>query len=333
MIDYSIHTETVPKPDRYKKVVFILLFSGIVFLLLLSLLATHTNQPPKDFIIPTVITVVPGTTVRDITENLEEAGVVKSGSLLYFILAILFEPTDIKASTYVFEEPLTSYGVAQKLTTGDFTSDLIRFTHFEGERATSIAARASVILKDFDTELFLEKAVPLEGKLFPDTYFIPADFTADQLLELMVRTYEEALLPLQGAFTESELTTDEVIILASIIEREANSEESMKMVSGILQNRLSINMALQADASIEYVLDKPLAELTPEDLKIDSPYNTYLNTGLPPTPIGNPGLTAIEAVLFPTKSDNFYYITDEDGTFYYSKTYDQHLDYIDRYLR
>lgn len=107
---------------------------------------------------------------------------------------------------------------------------------------------------------------------------------------------------------------EEILALASIIEREANSPDSMKLVSSVLQNRLEIGMALQADASIEYVLDKPLKELTPEDLKIDSPYNTYLYTGLPPTPIGNPGLDAIMAVLQPAESEYFYYITDEEGS-------------------
>jgi UPF0755 protein len=333
MTDINLTSQDFVKPRRFKRLLAPLLVVGVFCALFLFLMVTYTNTPPSDFVIPTVITVIPGTTVKDITENLEAASVVRSGSLLYFILALLFEPTDIKASTYAFDAPLTTYEVAQKLTTGDFSSDLIRFTHFEGERATSIAARASMVLKDFDSKRFLERAVPVEGKLFPDTYFVPADFTADQLLELMLRTYEESLAPLQDAITASSLTTDEVIILASVIEREANSEESMKMVSGILQNRLAIGMALQADASIEYVLDKPLSELTPEDLKIDSPYNTYLNTGLPPTPIGNPGLTAINAVLFPTQSDYFYYITDDEGNFYYAKTYDEHLDNIDRYLR
>src|SRR3989344_2097250 len=91
----------------------------------------------------------------------------------------------------------------------------------------------------------------------------------------------------------------------------------MRLVSGILQNRLEIGMALQVDASMEYVLDKPLSELTPEDLELDTPYNTYLYPGLPPTAIGNPGLLAIDAVLNPTPSPYFFYVTGTDGNFYY----------------
>ena len=124
---------------------------------------------------------------------------------------------------------------------------------------------------------------------------------------------------------------DQILILASILEREANTPESKGLVSSVLQNRIAVGMPLQADASIEYS-DKPW-ELTPDDLKIDSPYNTYTNPGLPPTPIGNPGLTAIEAVLSPTQSPYFFYITGKDGEFYYAETYDEHLLNIERYLR
>jgi UPF0755 protein len=131
----------------------------------------------------------------------------------------------------------------------------------------------------------------------------------------------------------SGLSAEEVIILASIIEREANTFESMKMISGILQGRMAIGMPLQADASIEYVLDKPLKELTPEDLKVDSPYNTYTNKGLPPTPIGNPGTEAIKAVLEPTVSDYVYYITDNEGNFHYAKDFDEHRANVAKYLR
>jgi UPF0755 protein len=92
-------------------------------------------------------------------------------------------------------------------------------------------------------------------------------------------------------------------------------------------------MPLQADASIEYVLNKPLKELTPDDLKIDSPYNTYLNKGLPPTPIGNPGADAINAVIDPTPTDYLFYITGTDGTFYYAETYEEHKRNIARYLK
>jgi UPF0755 protein len=107
----------------------------------------------------------------------------------------------------------------------------------------------------------------------------------------------------------------------------------MRLVSGILQNRLTENLPLQVDATFEYILGKTSAELTLDDLKMESPYNTYTNLGLPPTPIANPGLVAINAVLNPTPSDYFYYLTGSDGNFYYAKDFETHKKNKARYLR
>jgi UPF0755 protein len=303
-----------------------------VFFIVLAYLL-FLNTPPSGFVLNTAIKVEPGLGVRDITARLEEAKVVRSKDFLYLVVAFLYEPKNIKASTYVFSEPLTTIQVAERLTLGDFDNNLIRFTHIEGERARTIARNAGSVLPNFDETAFLEAAEQHEGKLFPDTYFIPDTFTADQLLQLMLNTFNNTLLPYEEKILSSSLSLDEIVILASIVEREANSTESMKMVSAILQNRLQTDMPLQADASIEYVLSKPLEELLPEDLRVESPYNTYLNIGLPPTPIGNPGLTSIEAVLEPAETDYLFYLTDSDGVFHYARTYQEHLTNIELYLR
>src|SRR5690606_22167281 len=192
---------------------------------------------------------------------------------------------------------------------------------FTLEEYARIAAEG---LPEFSTEEFLELTADKEGYYFPDTYYLPADFTASELVELLEETYELRVSPLRSLIEAHEMSEREVIILASLIEREANTEESMRMVSGILQNRLEEGMRLQVDASLEYVLARPLNTLTAEDLEIDSRYNTYLYGGLPPTPIGNPGLQSIMAVLEPIESDNFYYLTDEEGQFYYAETFDEH---------
>ena len=334
MINEQQETIT-PLPVPTKKSSILMKLFILCFLLGIAALGViHLyNQPPSNFIRPTSVTIESGLTAKAITLKLEEAHVVRSKHLLYFALTLLHDPTDIKASVFVFDEPLTTLAVAKQLVAGDFDSDLVRFTHFEGERATHIGSRAGEVLANFDTDAFLALAIPLEGKLYPDTYFIPADFTAEQLVSLMVQTFNEETASLADKIAQSRFTETEVLTLASILEREANSPESMRIVSGILQGRMDAGMPLQADASVEYILDKPLKELTPDDLKVDSPYNTYLNRGLPPTPIGNPGIDAITAVLEPTPSDYVYYITDNDGVFHYSKTYDEHLDNIERYLR
>ena len=335
----NVETETtvidksnVPRYRWWRWIGFALL-ADILILLGLFWYVMELNQPPVNFTENTAVAIEQGDSVKVITDKLEAANVVRSSTLLYFATILLHDTTDIKASSYVFEAPLSTLEVATRLTEGDFDTDLVRFTHFEGERATQIAMRAEEVLTDFSVDRFITLAGPHEGSLYPDTYFVPADYSAEDLLALMMRTFAEEISPLEDQIASHPLSLEEVLVLASIIEREANSELSMRHVSSILQNRLEIGMALQADASIEYVLDKPLSELTPADLEIDSPYNTYLNPGLPPTPIGNPGLTAITAVLNPLETDFFYYITDNEGVFHYAETYNGHLDNIDRYLR
>ena len=162
---------------------------------------------------------------------------------------------------------------------------------------------------------------------------MPKDYTALELFTLMRSTFDAKIAPLDTEIQNHSLSLDEIIILASILEREANSLDSKRIVSGILQTRLDIGMALQVDASMEYVLQKPLSLLTAEDLDTDSPYNTYLYPDLPPTPIGNPGLEAIEAVLNPEPSDYLFYITGDDGNFYYARDFEEHKINIARHLR
>jgi UPF0755 protein len=317
---------------QYKNLWLLLTFIFVLLTGIFSLYAVFLNSPVESGEWPRSVTVAPGTSVREITANLEAEKIIHSKEFLYFALTLFHNPENIKASTYVFEEPLTTLEVAKKLVAGDFDSDLIKFTHREGERATHIAKEAAVVLENFDVERFLERAVPLEGKLYPETYFIPKSFTADQLVDLMVESFEKHVAA-ELAENTSGLSNEEIIVLASILEREANSPESMRMISDILQRRMQEGMPLQADASIEYILDKPLKELAPEDLKIDSPYNTYLNQGLPPTAIGNPGIDAIQAVLNPTPSNYVFYITDNNGIFHYAVTYEEHKENIAKYLR
>jgi UPF0755 protein len=313
------------------------LIISLVLLLVVAvasyLTVANLATAPDNFPVNTPIEIPPGTGVRAITEILHEAGVVRSDTFLYLVIILRHDPTTLKASTYVFENPQDVYTVARTLMTGDFGADLLSFTHLEGESVADVATRAAAVLSDFSASEFIAIATPHEGKLFPDTYRIPKDFSEQALYEKMRATYEAKLAPLRPQIEASGLTEYEVITLASIIEREANSPDSMKRVAGILRNRLDEGMYLQVDASIEYELDKPLAELTPEDLTNDTPYNTYTNPGLPPTPIGNPGLTSIMAVLEPIESDYFFYITDETGTFHYARTFDEHRINIARYLR
>lgn len=310
---------------RFTSKILLLVFLGAVVLFTILFI----NTPPKDFPTGVDIVIEDGLTVNDATEVLKKHNVVRSSLYLYFILNNKFGDSYIQAGTYRFTEPLHATEVADAVTQGRYLSPLLTVTLPEGFRARDIT---TYFPKAFSTTTFPE-VIEHEGYLFPDTYFISPNTTAEEFIELLQTTFEEKLLQFTEAIAASPFTKEEVIILASIIEREANDEESMHLVSGILQNRLEIGMPLQVDAAFDYLLGKESSELTAEDLELDSPYNTYLYRGLPPTPISNPGLASIRAVLEPTETEFMYYLTADDGTFYYAETFDEHKLNKEKYLQ
>jgi UPF0755 protein len=314
-------------------------FITAVFSLLAAFLYTAflTTAPGGAFELKQV-EVRPGMTVANIAESAKAAGVVRSSFLLYTLLTVRHDPTAIYAGVYTFTEPQSVFAVANQFGTGAIDDESVRLTIPEGMRVRDIADLVVAALPSISKDEYITLATPHEGYLYPETYFVPPTFTAADIVALQRTTYEERVAALRPRINESDFIEYEVLTLASIIEREANDEQSMRMVSGIFQNRLEIGMALQADASIEYTLDVPLNELKAGELaenlrELDSPYNTYKNAGLPPTPISNPGITAIKAVLEPLPSDYFYYLTDDEGNFYYAKTLSEHNDNISKYLR
>lgn len=313
----------------------LLLLSVVVFVLAggAALYIWQVTQPPADFPIGELIEIEEGSSARTVAIQLHEDGVVRSEFALYTILTLLNDPTKIKASIYKFKEPLTTFEIAKRLVNGEFGFSLIRFVHFEGERNEQLAERAAEVLEEFNVDEFMEITKGKEGRMFPDTYLIPETYTAKELAILLEATFESKIEPLRPAIEASNFTEDEVIIIASLLEREANSRDSKRKVAGVINNRIAEGMPLQLDASVEYVIDKPLSELTAADLREDSPYNTYTNLGLPPTPIGNPGLTAIEAVLRPLESNYLFYLTGRDGNFYFARTLAEHNRNIAAYLR
>ncbi len=331
-LDEIIQVEKL-KNNRWHFFVKLLFLTLLIIPVILFFIWNYLQQPPTNFPINQTFVIEPGSGLKLIAEQVKQAGFVRSKYVLLTELVTDSSQQTVKAGKYSFSEPLTTAELAKVFFEGNPEGDLIRLTHIEGETVRDFAVRASEILPNFSSDEFINLNLVNEGLLFPDTYFVSKDFDAKKFTDLLLSTFTEKTRTLKEQSKDHFLTWDEIIILASILEREANTEESKKMVSGILQNRLKLGMALQADATIEYVLDKPLASLTPADLELDTPYNTYLYNGLPPTAIGNPGLTAIEAVIYPTESDYYFYITGDDGNFYYAKNFDQHRTNIARYLR
>ncbi|MEO0280179.1 MAG: endolytic transglycosylase MltG [candidate division WOR-3 bacterium] len=177
-------------------------------------------------------------------------------------------------------------------------------------------------------ELF-EYGVPqnLEGYLFPDTYILSYSLSEKEVLEIFIKRFFEVIKELGYDTIKDrlELSLEEILTLASIIEKEAIFDYEKKIISSVYYNRLKKGIPLQADPTIQYLLPKPLFPLPLRFLKMDSPYNTYKNKGLPPTPICSPGKKSIEAALYPEKTEYLYFVARGDGTHIFSKTYEEHL--------
>ncbi len=306
---------------------------GILVLVLVVVFGVRTayddySAPPEQFPLGVDIEIEEGLTVSEISHTLHEQHIVSSAQFTYLLFLKDFRESFFQAGLYRFTEPLTTHEVITALTQGAYRSPDIKVTFPEGFQAKDIEQYLPEFMEvgSIDVEAY-------EGYLFPETYFIEKETTFEMLLARMKQLLEVKLAPYSEQIRVSGFTKDEILVLASIIEREAKDAESKKIVSGILQNRLRINMALQVDATLDYLLDKTSAELTIDDLKNQSPFNTYVHTGLPPAPIANPGLDAILAVLEPTPSTYLYYLTGNDGNFYYARTFEEHKQNKARYLR
>ena len=183
-------------------------------------------------------------------------------------------------------------------------------------------------------------AASLEGFLFPDTYLVPPQYGAAAFLELMLKTFEERVrpeLPQAGA-PAPQLSFYEQVVLASIVEREAKLEEERAVIAATFMNRLWEEMHLAADPTVQYALATAWppywrAELSVDDLRVASPYNTYVVRGLPPTPIANPGLAALKAVLQPEAAPYRYFVAKPDGSHAFAVTFEEHLNNLFRYQR
>jgi len=225
-------------------------------------------------------------------------------------------------------------------------ASMVRFTIPEGFSVREIAARLDKEGVVSGKE-FLEKAKTFgpyrymqahrqalyraEGFLFPDTYEVEPGTTPEAIMQMMVHNFDERLTDkMRERAKKMDLSIYELITLASLVEKEARFEEDRPMIAQVFLKRLELNMPLQSDTTIQYLLDAPKEDVTYKDTEIESPYNTYQHYGLPPGPIANPGIASIEAVLYPSDTDYLYFVADRGGHNHYSKSYNEHLEIVNR---
>ncbi len=291
--------------------------------------AQSTQVGTRAFIVPK------NQSARQIGERLEEAGLVRNKFMFAVVVRWLGLSSKLQAGTFQLSPSWSPSRIAQQMTQG--TNDTwVKIT--EGWRREEIAEylAAQEDLTDFDETEFLKLTAGQEGRLFPDSYLVPRQVTAEGMQAILTVTFDKKVV--QGLSEElkaSKMSLNQVITLASIIEREAANADQRRLVSGVLHNRLEIGMPLQVDATLQYVKGSASNwwdEALIVDKQLKSPFNTYLNAGLPPAPISNPSLDAIEAALQPKASDYLYYL-HADGEMYLAKTLAEHNANVQKYLR
>lgn len=298
-----------------------------ILVIFIVLFQTPFHAPSESLVI-----IEEGTPLSEVAELLKERDVVVSKYILRGMVAFRGGATSIKAGAYTFDTPRNAFTVAGRLTQGDFGTDPIRVVFPEGTPSHGMSAILAGIIGTREAARFEREALAHEGYLFPDTYFVPPSATSGRLIALLTSTFEAKTAELVRQAEESGRAWSDVVIMASIVEKEARTYEDKRRVAGVLWKRLDDGMRLQVDAPFFYLFGKTSADITRIDLEMDSPFNTYRYAGLPPSPISNPGLETLEATLNPIESDYWFYLSDDVGTIHYAVTYDEHLDNKARYI-
>lgn len=289
-----------------------------------------------------------GTSPKEVTNNLEEAGLINSAFSLYLYIKYENLGEDIIAGRFLLDKTMTSKEILE--TISDPASSEFIITIQEGLTVKDIDNKLVELkltepndfvtaTKNFDgwkyysfldQETLSQLEIPLEGYLYPDTYFLdPVDFDSQDLIYLTLDNFENKTAELLPEISNH--SVHEIITMGSIIENEVFGAEDRKLVSGILWKRLAYGWTLGADATLLYITDD--REIDSEDLELDSPYNTRKNLGLPPGPISNPSIESIEAAMYPTENEYWFYLTTFDtGEVIYALSNEEHNVNKSKYL-
>ena len=285
-----------------------------------------------------------GATFSEVVAALQDKGVLQHALAFRLLARLRHVDADVKAGEYRFPAHQTTDEILKRLVRGEQFA--VWVTIPEGytarEIARTLASRAlgdasayeHAFLHAGGTSVGGVRTPNLEGYLFPSTYLIPTGDSPDQVTKILVDQFHKEL-PRDAAARAKALgrTVPEVIVIASLIEREGKADEDRPVIASVIYNRLRQGMPLEVDASIEYTFAEHHDVITKRDLEIDSPYNTYRHTGLPPTPIASPGKASLDAAFRPATTDYLYYVAKPDGHSAFAKTLQEHNANVARYLK
>ena len=296
-----------------------------------------------------VVEIPQGSTTNTISDILYKNNLIKNKAMFKISVKLSNKAQQFKAGKYLFNQTYSNKQIINDLSLGKIYNDGIKITIPEGSTSREIV---SILVdkklgnedsyealisnpKEFYNDFkFLEEddITSLEGFLYPSTYYFDENSSEKEVLSTMLSQFNKVYTnKLRDRQKELNMTTEQVLNLASIVEKEAILDKDRPIIASVFYNRLEIGMPLQSDATIQYIFKERKKIVTYKDLEIDSPYNSYKNKGLPPTPISNPGIESIKATLYPEKTDYLYFVAKMDGGNNYSKNYEDHLKYVKEY--
>ena len=319
------------------------LSSIIVFIVFFYVFLLSTNIECENY--DSVIIIPEGSSVSSVANLLYEEKCFSKNDIRIFkaIMKLTFKENKIYAGRYNLSG-ITKLGDLISIITS-VSGEKVKLTFIEGWGVEKYASKLQNSI-GIDSAKFVERcnsryikkfginAPSCEGYLYPDTYIFLSSYTEKQIMDKMIDqflyTYENFI---KNKAKTINMSINEVVTLASIIQGEAARRSEMNMISSVYHNRLNKNMLLQADPTIQYIVPGENRRLWNKDLKIKSPYNTYIHKGLPPGPISNPGLSALMAAINPEKSDYFYFVSDTEGGHMFSKTVREHKEAVKIFKR
>ncbi len=280
-------------------------------LVLLFLIKILLFNAPANFPVGTIINIGDGAGLRSVSLELKEANIIRSRTIFEAFVILYGGDRHVISADYLFDVREPVWSVARRISEGDRHLAPVKITIPEGFDTGNIADLLDSRLSTFDKDRFIKIAEGKEGSLFPDTYFFFTTDNEEVAFNSLIKNYEKKVGPLRDEIKKTGKTEQDIVTMASIIEREAEGNGDRAVISGILWRRISIGMALQADAA-------PI---------------TYKERGLPSTPIANPGLDSIKAAIYPEKTTYLYYLHDKEGGIHYAKNFDEHRANITKYLK
>ncbi|HUU50379.1 MAG TPA: endolytic transglycosylase MltG [Nitrospinota bacterium] len=330
------------KNKKRQIIPLLLIFLSIVVFISMAYIDISVNTPQSSFKQIKKVEIPKGYSLKKIARLLNEQNLIKNYSIFITSAYLRGISNKLKSGEYELSTDMTPLEIMEKLYKGEIV--YYKITIPEGYNIKNIAnllEKNELINKEKFISLtqdreFLSslgiKAISLEGYLFPDTYYFSKGMTEEEIINKMIESLNNLFTEkLQKRLQDLNFTIHKILTLASLIEKEAQIDSERKLVSAVFHNRLKSNMLLQSDPTVIYALEDFDGNLKKQDLSYDSPYNTYLYPGLPPTPIANPGTDSIMAALYPADVDYLYFVSKNNGEHHFSSTFKEHNEAVKKF--